>query len=168
MDAAARHPIQPARSLSAAEQMRAAYWEGFFAYASGLPAYTAVFRDPAGRHTRSNFASAMIGIPTCHPEATIDVAYDRIGISVYCSSVETYAMLHEHLGEFRALAAELDASMSADPVHGAIGSTSRKPTTRYLKLDRAADFDTHDWTGLYAWHATGLLRLRELILGILS
>ena len=168
MDAAARHQIQPARSLTATEQMRAAYWEGFFAYASGSPAYTAVFRDPAGRHTRSNFASAMIGIPTCHPEATIDVACDRIGVAVYCSSVETYAALHEHLGEFRALAVELGASVKADPVHGAAGSTRRKPTTRYLKLDRAVDFDTRGWDELYAWHATGLLRLRELVLDILA
>ena len=166
--AAQQSASSPAVGPSATEQKRIAYWNGLYGYASDLPAFVEAFGDPYQLKNRKEvWTDFPIGVPNCHPDAKAAVKYGWIGLEVWCGSVETYAALHQHLGEFEALAAELNASLQADDVEEARDGTSLK-RTRTLNFRRAVDWGAADLRELYAWHATGLLRLRELVLGILS
>ena len=168
MDAAARPPIQPARSLTATEQMRAAYWSGFCDYLGQAPALVKAFDVPASfQPWTESWLHIGIGVNGCHLEALIGVARGWIGLKVWCDTAEPYAALYERLDEFRELALKLGADLSADDVEVAFHGKRRK-ANRCLVFKRAVDWNAADRTELHAWHATGLLRLRELILGILS
>ena len=158
----------PADGRSATKQKLNAYWRGFYEYASGLPAFVEAFGDQSQiQRQKANHIDPLIGVHGCHPTARIGVSSGQITLSVWCTDMEAYATLHEHLDEFEALAVELGASFQADDVEEAYDGSSLKKS-RSIFFRRAADWGAPDWTELYAWHATGLLRLRELILGILS
>ena len=167
MDAATRHPIQFARSLTATEQMRAAYWSGFCDYLVQAPALVKAFDIPAiSQPWTESWLHIDIGVDGCHLEALIGVARGWIGLKVWCDTAGPYAALREHLDEFRELALKLGTDLSADAVEVAYHGKRRK-ANHCLVYKRAVDWDAAGLGELYAWHATGLLRLRELILGIL-
>ena len=168
MDAAARQSIRPARSLTATDQMRAAYWSGFCDCLGQAPALMKAFDVPAiSQPWTESWLHVGIGASDCHLEALIGVARGWIGLKVWCDTSEPYAALHECLDEFRELAVELGTDLSADDVEVAYHGNRRK-ANRCLVFKRSVDWDAIDPRKLYAWHATGLLRLRELVLGILS
>ena len=168
MGAASRPPIQPARSLTATEQMRAAYWEGFCDHLAGEPVLVKALTVPAiSQPWTESWLHIGIGVDGCHLEALIGVARGWIGLKVWCDTAESYAALYKHLDKFRELAMKLGTDLSAGDVEVAYHGNRRK-ANRCLVFKRAVDWNAANLTEFYAWHAGGLLRLRELVLDILS
>lgn len=134
--------------------LKSVFWEGFYDYCAERQDFVSAYADPSGRAENNGwYATFGLGMRGVHATAYFAQRDGWVGVNLWFSDVALYEGLAARSEKVEALLADLG---------GQIVWRKSSGKTRELRVQFDADLASEHWDGLYAWLATGLLRMRAV------
>lgn len=142
---------------SDAKNFRIAFWDGFYDYCGNDEAFTSCFNDPRNRADNpDSWASFGIGTPNMHIGALVSSYDGSCGVELWVDSLEAYERVLPYKAAFESRWPQEDGTQVKWDNH------DEEKKSRRVVAQTTVNYDEDDWTTIYRWIVSWMLRIREL------
>ncbi len=139
------------------KSFRIAFWDGFYDYCGNNEAFTSCFNDPSDRADNpDSWASFGIGTPNMHIGALVSSYDGSCGVELWVDSLEAYERVLPYKTAFESRWPQEAGTQVKWDDH------DEEKKSRRVVAQTTVNYDEDDWTTIYRWIVSWMLRIREL------
>lgn len=134
--------------------LKSLFWDGFYDYCAERQDFVTAYSDPSNRVENNGWVATFgLGMRGAHATALFARRDGWVGVDLWFTDVALYERLLARRNEAEALFAGLG---------GKVAWRDSGENTRQLLVRLDTDLASEHWDELYAWLATGLLKMRSV------
>lgn len=139
--------------------LKSLFWDGFYDYCSERQDFVSAYSDPSGRAENNGwYATFGLGLRGVHATAYFAQRDGWVGVNLWITDFSLYEQLLTRRDEVEVL---------LDNLGGKLAWRESGERSRELQVRLDSDLASEHWDELYAWLATGLLRMHVVASSLL-